>query len=59
MFSAGKMLSYPNLKGNTELLKINTKDDELSELKQKTEKHDFENSLQSLRIDKGFFKEVT
>ena len=44
-------MAYPNLKIDTELLKIKTKDDQLGELQYKTEKHDYENILDSLKID--------
>ena len=44
------MSGYPNLKtDDVELLKIKTKDDQLKELQYKTEKHDFENILKSLK----------
>ena len=50
------MSTYPNLKKGPELLKIKTKDDQLRELQHKTEKHDHENILDSLKIDNEFFK---
>ena len=31
---------FPNIDGDVELLKINTKDDQLKQLQYKTEKHD-------------------
>ena len=34
---------YPNLKGDSDFLKLKTKDDQLRELQNKTEKLDFEN----------------
>ena len=37
------MSTYPDLKNETELLKIKTRDDEIKNLKYQTEKHDFEN----------------
>ena len=41
---------------NQELIKITTKDDEIKELKYKTEKHDYENILKSLKIDSDYYK---
>ena len=46
------MSGYPNLKtDDVELLKIKTKNDQLKELQYKTEKHDHENILTSLKND--------
>ena len=45
------MSTYPDLKNEPELLKIRSKDDQLKELQYKTEKHDFENILKSLKND--------
>ena len=51
------MSVYPNLKtDDVELLKIETKDDQLKELQYKTEKHDFENILKSLKNDNESYK---
>ena len=51
------MSVYPNLKtDDVELLKIKTKDDQLKELQYKTEKHDFENILKSLKNDNESYK---
>ena len=51
------MSVYPNLKtDDVELLKIKTKDDQLKELQYKTEKHDFENILKSLKSDNESYK---
>ena len=51
------MSGYPNLKtDDVELLKIKTKDDQLKELQYKTEKHDFENILKSLKSDNESYK---
>ena len=48
---------YPNLRSDdNELLKIKTKDDQLKELQYKTEKHDFENILKSLKSDNESYK---
>ena len=51
------MSGYPNLKtDDVELLKIKTKDDQLKELQFKTEKHDHENILKSLKNDNESIK---
>ena len=51
------MSGYPNLKtDDIELLKIKTKDDQLKELQYKTEKHDYENILKSLKNDNESIK---
>ena len=51
------MSNYPNLKtDDVELLKLKTKDDQLKELQYKTEKHDFENILKSLKSDNESYK---
>ena len=50
------MSTYPDLKSEPELLKIKTKDDQLKELQYKTEKHDFENILKSLKNDNESYK---
>ena len=46
------MTNYPILNNEPELLKIKTRDDEIKNLKQKTEKHDYEVILKSLKTDK-------
>ena len=50
------MTNYPDLKNDVELLKIKTKDDQLKELQYKTEKHDHENILKSLKADNESIK---
>ena len=52
-------MAYPNLNIYEEpkLLKFETKDDELKELQYKSEKHDHENLLKSLKIDNEYYKE--
>ena len=51
------MSGYPYLKtDDVELKKMKTKDDELKELEYKTEKHDHENILKSLKTDKEYYK---
>ena len=49
------MSTYPNLNNDPELLKI-TKDDEIKDLKYKSEKHDHEKILRSLKIDNEYYK---
>ena len=50
------MSANPNLNNDPEMLKIKTKDDEIKDLKYKTEKHDHENILKSLKIDNEYYK---
>ena len=50
------MSTYPNLNNEPELLKIKTKDDEIKNLKYRTEIHDHENILKSLKIDNEYYK---
>ena len=50
------MSTYPNLNNEPELLKIKTKDDQLKEFQYKTERHDHENILKSLKDDKESYK---
>ena len=50
------MNNYPDLRNDVELLKIKTKDDQLKELHYKTEKHNHENILKSLKVDNEFYK---
>ena len=50
------MTTYPDLKNEPELLKIKTRDDEIKNLKNQTEKHYHENILKSLKIDKDYYK---
>ena len=49
-------MTYPNLNNDPELLKIKTKHDQLNELQYRTEKHDHENIIKSLKIDNGYYK---
>ena len=49
-------MAYADLKIDTELLKIKTKDDQLKELQYKTKKQDYENVLESLKIDNENYK---
>ena len=44
------MSTYPNSNKNPELLKIKTKDDNIKDLKYKTEKHYHENVLKPLNL---------
>ena len=50
------MSTYPNTKKEREVLKIKTRDDEIKNLKCKTEKHDIENILKSREIDNEYYK---
>ena len=50
------MSVYPNTNNEPELLKIKTKDIQLKELQYKTEKHDHENILKSLKNDNELIK---
>ena len=50
------MGTYPDLKSEPEILKIKTKDDQLKELQYRTEKHDHENILKSLKVDNEYYK---
>ena len=43
-------MTYPNLTNDPDLVKIKTKDDQLTELQYKTEKRDHENILKYLQI---------
>ena len=45
------MSTYPNINNEPELFKIKTRDDEIKNLKQQTEKHDHENILKSPKIE--------
>ena len=44
------------MNNESELLKIKTKDDEIKDLKYKTEKHDYEMILKSVKNDNEYFK---
>ena len=50
------MSKYPDLKNEPEILKTKTRDHEIKNLKNQTEKHDQENILKSLKIDNEFLK---
>ena len=52
------MTTYPESKNETELLKIETRDDEIKYLKYQTEKHDHENTLKSLKISNECYKKI-
>ena len=52
------MSTYPDLKNEPELLKIKTKDDQLKELQYRTEKHDHENILKSIKADNEKNKKI-
>ena len=50
------MTTYLILYNDPDLLKIKTKDDEIKYLKFKTEKHDYENILKSVKIDNDYYR---
>ena len=50
------MSTYPNLKNDVESLRIKTKDEEIKILKYRTEKHDHQNILKSLKVDNDYYK---
>ena len=50
------MSTYPNVNKEPELFKIETRDDEIKNLKHLTEKHDYDNLLKSLKIDNEYYK---
>ena len=50
------MTTYPNINIELEILKIKTRDDEIKQLEYKSEKHDFENILKSLKNDNESYK---
>ena len=50
------MTTYPDLKNEPELLKIKTRDDEIKNLRYRTERHDHENILKSLKSDNEYYK---
>ena len=49
------MSTHPNINNEPELLK-KTKDDEIKNLKYQTKKHDHENILESIKVDKEHYK---
>ena len=49
-------MSYPNLNGQPERLKMKTKDDEIKEVEYKTGKHDYEKSLKSPKLDSDHYR---
>ena len=52
------MSTYPNLNNEARLLKIKTKDDEVKEIKYKTELYDYENILKALKADNEKYKKI-
>ena len=50
------MTTYPNLNNDPEILKIKTKNDQLKKVHYKTEKHDHETILKSLKVDNDYYK---
>ena len=53
------MSTYLSVNNDLEFLKIKTKDDETKDLKYRTEKHDHEKILKSLKIDNTILYEET
>ena len=49
-------MTCPNLNNDPEILKIKTKDDEIRDLRYKTENYDPENFSKSLRNDNDYYK---
>ena len=49
-------MANPNLHIDPKLLKIEKEDDEIKDLKNKTEKHDYERISKSLKIDSEYYK---
>ena len=45
------MSACPNVNDEPELWKIKTRNDDIKNLKDQTEKHDYENTIKSLEID--------
>ena len=50
------MSIYPKSNNDPELLKTTTKNDEITDLKYKIEKHDQESNLKSLKIDHDYYE---
>ena len=50
------MSGYPNLNDQKEMLKLQSKDDEIKNFNYQTEKHVHENILKSLKIDSEYYK---
>ena len=50
------MSTYPKINNEPEILKIKTKDDQLKEHQYRTEKHDFEKVLKSLKVDNEYYR---
>ena len=49
-------MAHPNLNIDPEMLKTKTKDEQLKDLQYKTEKHVYDNILESPKIDKEYYK---
>ena len=52
------MSTYSDLKNEPELMKKKTKDVQLKKLQYRTEKHDYENILKSLKADNEIYKKI-
>ena len=56
LFSVYYLMTYPNLNKDAELLEKRRKDDEIIELKYKTEKHEYKNIIKCLKTDNDSYK---
>ena len=52
------MTNYPYLKNEPDLLKIQTRDDEIKNLKYRTERHDYENILKLKKDNENYNKNL-
>ena len=52
------MTTYPDLKNEPEFLKIKTRNDEMKNSKNQTERHNHENVLKSLKADNKKYKKI-
>ena len=50
------MNTHPNLNNDPELLNIKTGDDEIKDLRHKSEKYDYDIILKSLKVDIQYYK---
>ena len=51
-------MANPNINGDPGMLKIKTKDDQLTEMQYKTKRHDQENILKSSERDNEYFRKL-
>ena len=52
------MSTYPNIINEPELLKIKTRDDGIKDLNYRSEKHDHENILKTLKLILSFIRKL-